>query len=304
MTDKPEAGAQASGQESIAESQVAEGQAEQQEAGGEGQQQEQQAERDYAPDALEMGWTPREQFKGDPAKWVDAKTFVERGETFVPFLKASNRKLQDRLAKTESEFESRIKRMEAAQERREKALKTIYDDRLARIKADQRKAAAEGDTAAYDALDKEREAVARQADEAFAAEKTEPAKDNAAIEKAWVAENQWYRTDYKLAAEARLYSQWLAENNDGLTLAENLKATAQHIREEHPDKFGGKAKPKGNGHAAVDGGSSFPATPFGRKAAKGYADLPAEAKEMCARDVADKLYKDRDEWAKEYWKNG
>lgn len=301
MTDKPEAGVETAGQENIAESQAAEEQVNQQEAGGE--QQEQQTERDFEAEALEMGWTPKEQFRGDPAKFVDAKTFVEKGETFVPFLKATNKKLQDRLAKTESDFDQRIKRMEDAQQRREKALKSTYDRELSRIKAEQRKAVAEGDTAAFDVLDKEREELTKQADEAFAEARTEQPRNDAAVEKEWIAENQWYRTDFELAAKANTYSRWLADNNSDMSLADNLKATEKYIREQHPDKFGGKTKPKGNGHAGVDGGSSFPAAPFGKKV-KGYADLPAEAKELCARDVADKLYKDRDEWAKEYWKNG
>ena len=30
-------------------------------------------------EAREMGWTDKDGFKGDPEKWVDAATFVDRG---------------------------------------------------------------------------------------------------------------------------------------------------------------------------------------------------------------------------------
>jgi hypothetical protein len=43
--------------------------------------------------ARELGWSPKEEFKGDPERWIDAETFVKRGEELMPILKANNRKL-------------------------------------------------------------------------------------------------------------------------------------------------------------------------------------------------------------------
>ena len=43
--------------------------------------------------ASAMGWSPQENFKGDPERWVDAETYVKRGEEFIPFLQADKRKL-------------------------------------------------------------------------------------------------------------------------------------------------------------------------------------------------------------------
>lgn len=40
--------------------------------------------------ARQMGWRPREEFRGPDHKWVDAETFVERGESWVPYLKERN----------------------------------------------------------------------------------------------------------------------------------------------------------------------------------------------------------------------
>ena len=34
--------------------------------------------------AREMGWRPKEEFRGEAEKWVDAETFVSRGEHFLP----------------------------------------------------------------------------------------------------------------------------------------------------------------------------------------------------------------------------
>ena len=37
-------------------------------------------ERDWEADARAMGWSPKAEFKGDKTHWIDAKSFVERGE--------------------------------------------------------------------------------------------------------------------------------------------------------------------------------------------------------------------------------
>lgn len=47
--------------------------------------------------AREMGWTPKEKFRGDPNKWVDAETYVERGEHVLPILRADRDRLKREL---------------------------------------------------------------------------------------------------------------------------------------------------------------------------------------------------------------
>lgn len=49
------------------------------------QQTEQTEQPQYAPiqlEAIEQGWIPREEFDGDPDKFIDAAEFVRRGELF------------------------------------------------------------------------------------------------------------------------------------------------------------------------------------------------------------------------------
>ena len=52
--------------------------------------------------AREMGWRPKEEFRGDTAKWVDAETFVSRGENFIPILRADREKLRGENAEIKS----------------------------------------------------------------------------------------------------------------------------------------------------------------------------------------------------------
>lgn len=48
-------------------------------------------------EASRLGWTPKESFKGDEAKFVDAHVYLERGKELLPLLKASNRKLEEKV---------------------------------------------------------------------------------------------------------------------------------------------------------------------------------------------------------------
>src|SRR5687768_16654653 len=49
--------------------------------------------------ARRMGWRPRAEYGGDPTRWVDAETFVRRGDEILPFVQANNRKLEQALGK-------------------------------------------------------------------------------------------------------------------------------------------------------------------------------------------------------------
>src|ERR1700675_3488942 len=59
--------------------------------------------------ARDMGWQPKEQWKGNPDNWVDAPEFVKRGETFAPFLQHERKRLK-------TDVEQRDARLVALQE--------------------------------------------------------------------------------------------------------------------------------------------------------------------------------------------
>jgi len=55
--------------------------------------------RNYESEAISKGWVPESEFKDDPSKWVDAETFVKRGERF-------NKNLQREVAELKATIES------------------------------------------------------------------------------------------------------------------------------------------------------------------------------------------------------
>ena len=78
---------------------------------------ETESERDYEAEARERGWRPLEEFKGDPASFVDAKTYVERAETVLPLVKAENARLKRDLSELKRQFRQMSKHMTGAEER-------------------------------------------------------------------------------------------------------------------------------------------------------------------------------------------
>lgn len=222
-------------------------------------------ELDAEDRALAMGWTPKAQFKGDPEKWVDAETFVKRGEEFLPFLKANNKRL-------EKELENVRKDLKTFGEFHKKTAEREYTRALADLKAELAEASAAGDADAVDDIS-DRLADLKADIKADAPAKTGHSED---VVKAWVAKNDWYAKDPALRGAAKEISVELEAA--GLTdTAEQLAEVAKRIRAEFPEKF---SNPRRRDPGAVEGGGSGV-----RKSGKSRADLPPEARQFMDRMV-------------------
>lgn len=250
--------------------------------------------RDYETEARELGWRPQEEFNGEEGRWKDAKTFVEDGERVLPIVRSQLKRTREELAAKDAEHAEAIKRMQQATAAVIKRQKAQYEDEMATIKAQQREAAASGDVEEFSRLETRREALEKSAPTDDFDEKPENPQD---VQAEWISRNSWYVDDFELAQDAMKYSQWLASQPNAPSMKVNLERTEAHIREKHPEKFGGKPKPKQNGHAAVDGGSLFP----GGKREKGFDQLPADAKAAYEEFVASGVDMKKEDYAKEYW---
>lgn len=241
-------------------------------------------------EARKMGWTPLEEFKGDPDKHIDAATFVDRANKYMPIAKATIRKLSDRIdqmertAKQASEFFS-------------KAEQRAYERAVADIRAEQEAAVEAGDLeahrAAADKLDKlEKPSAAGAAPTAH-----DPAK--AAEEFAdWSKENRWYSQPDKAALRmyADAQAELIAKPGTFLTPAD-LAEIANRVKAKFPEEFEeqeGAAKPRQR--SAVEGGNSI----RGRPSAKTYENLPPEAKAACDKFIRQGYVKNREQYVASY----
>lgn len=245
--------------------------------------QDQTNQQDDAPSAedraLMMGWTPKDQFKGDPDKWVDAETFVKRGEEFLPFLKANNRRLEQALERANAKIAQMDTGLAKAIQQLSKAEQRAYTRAKAELEAELEQYATAGDAAGVKAVTQDLVALEREtaekADEP-AAEADEPEYFTE-----WKSENPWFGKDKAMTAAAKAFGDdAVAEGYTGKAL---VKEVDRRVREEFPHKFTKPENPNRKAPAAVEGtGATI------RPRGKTFADLPPEAKVMCdelCRDI-------------------
>lgn len=241
--------------------------------------------------ALAMGWTPLDQFKGDPAKFVDPETFVKRGEEFVPFLKANNRQLEKALEKATKEIAGLKTTMTEFADHNSKTEQRAYARALNELKAEQAAAAKAGDVEAVQDI------TERMVD--LKAEVRAPSAGNGADPalEAWKADNGWFEKDSVLRGYAMEIDRELRAA--GVTDNAYIRAeAAKRVKAEFPDRTGDKPadNPRRREAGAVEGG-----TPNVRRTGKSYADLPSDAKSACDSFVKTIPGFTRDKYVKDYF---
>jgi hypothetical protein len=281
-------------------------------------------ERNWESEARGMGWAPKESFKGDPQKWVDAKTYVERGEQFIPILQHTKRELQGRLNTFEEQNRDLQRRLELANKALDELKTESHEQNLE--SAQEKKASLYSAIAAareendvvkelqlreqLDEVNEEIRAAKRQPSSSTATPASPPGKDDA---EAWrrdpdmqhfLSENEWYGRDQERTGIALGYMNYLVTSPEtkNLPLAEKLSRVAEKVnqlyggRRTMPSKVEG-GRTDGSGRGSGGGG-------------KGYQDMPAAAKEQCDKQAqrfigrpngkGEVKYKDIDAYRAEY----
>ncbi len=236
--------------------------------------------------ARRLGWAPKDDFRGNPDLWVDAATFVQRGEEVMPILKATNRKLEGKIGELEQTLKDFADHHTKTQQR-------MYQKAIRDLKVEQRKAAEEGDVSRFDQIEQQVQDVVK---DATSGKPNGAATDQQAkvdpVAKEWAQDNRWFREDPELGNFAATYHETLLKTKPGLTLEENLQEVTKATKRAYPEKF---SNPKRNGAQTVEGNPGPKS-----KGGKGYSDLPAEAKAACDRFVKQGLMK-KEDYVKDYF---
>jgi len=273
---------------------------------------------DYEAEARKQGWRPREEFSGDGDDWVDAKTFVERGNTNPRILQSRveklDRALQDKDRKLQEMQETYDKRLQNVSKMTEYALQQQRKNLESQFSAVKRQAVQVGDEELYDKVEQQEQQTRQQwarEDEQRRKDSDEPKKqadkpDEPAEVGDWKARNPWFEKDRTMTDEAVAYESYLAQARPGMSLQERLEATREHIVKEFPQKFGRREKQ--NMSEDRRRGSPVESGQRSAGAAKqndgGFSKLPPEAKGQFESFVKEGLFKDdvasRAEYAKHY----
>lgn len=249
-------------------------------------------DQDDAPKSVEdkasaMGWTPKERFKGDLDRWVDAETFVKRGEELMPILQANNRRMEKALETERKERGKLEKTLADFSKHHSETAAREYARAQKDIEARLDAAAAIGDVAGVRDATQEIVDLAKEAKTAPAGEA--PAKlpelDT------WRAANPWYGTDDALTAAVDAIGQKAFD--EGYRGAAQVKEVASRVKEKFPHLY---TNPNRERAPSVEGGGQS-----ARKTGKSYSDLPPDAKAACDDFVKRIPGFTRDQYTKDFF---
>lgn len=247
--------------------------------------------------ARRMGWRPKDEYRGDETKWVDAKTFVERGERELPIIRERYRKLDDRLVATERKLDEADKRLKEStevllelREMSQRSEQVGYQRAMRDLSEKERKAVEAADVAAYDAVQIEKRQVAETyAPKSNGKTPVAPVPAPAApmpptnpIIDRWVADNPWYQSNQSLHMYAREVDMEVEREHGEWPLENKLAEVKRRVVAKFPEKFGmsnNPVPPQRRVAPPVSQSSAPPPKPKG----KSVRDLPPEAKHALDR---------------------
>lgn len=220
--------------------------------------------------AASIGWTPKEQYRGDPDKWKPADQFIVDGR------------------KSERNMKRQLDEMRGTMESVAKTTGAIMAERIAQaeaaLSARYAKAVDEGDhDAAWQVSNQIRDLRERTAPQ-------RPGPLPETIE--WAKKNSWMDTDLVARNRALQVAQIYADNGYGP--ADQIAQAEAVIRREFPHHFsGGEKAPDVNGPRSRASGASRGGTTFD--------DMPKVHKDIAADLLERGLINDKNAYARNYF---
>ena len=159
-------------------------------------------DRNYEQEAQKQGWKPESEWNNPDKQWIDAQTFVERGESILPIVTSQ----RDRAQEKNVQLEGRVVKLEAAN----KEFGEYKDEQLARSEARNKdllnelsrrrsQAVADNDGEAYYKADREYEEVRDNMNPPPPQQSNGGNQPNPLFD-AWLINNDWYNADPQLRA--------------------------------------------------------------------------------------------------------
>jgi hypothetical protein len=257
-------------------------------------------------EAKNLGWKPREQFKGKEEDWVPADEFLEKGKHILPILSENNRKLQRDLLTRDAEIgtlKAQIHNANIAIEKLERhyteANKRAVDNAKRELRKELIEARNDNDVdkqleleEKIDQLDKATQDTERQPEKK---NDSPPANKPTPEMQAWYQANPWFGSDTKKTKAVSRIAEDLRDEGSPLFGVEFMDECLR-IYEEQQQPAQTRQTSKVEGHQISTRGSG---------GGKTFASLPAAAKQACWDDVddlvgPDKRYKTQKEWEDKY----
>jgi hypothetical protein len=249
--------------------------------------------------ASQMGWAPKEQWRGDPDKWKPADAFILEQRNITDHLKQE-------LRQQHREFNERVERNERmakiALQRQRQHLEDSYNQRM-------REAASVADTDSFDAVMRQKNEALSEFDRS-AREQLQPSQQQSqadpAVNQFIVRNRDWYGKDHIMTGAATQQWGYYESTFPNLSYEQIAEAVEQDMRKEFPHKFnGGQTRQPSQqrpSSPSVEGGLR----PISGAKKKGWDSLPQEAKRAGSEFIEQGIYgedkaKAKEKYASEYW---
>ena len=259
-------------------------------------------ERDFTSEASKLGWVEKGDYRGSEREWVDAETFITRGEQINPILRANNERLKKEMESDRQKHSDEIKELRAATEEFKQFQKESFDRKqnelqqeLASLKDKRKEAIREGDADLVveleDQIDVLKEEKAKQPIKAEVA-KPEVAPLDPTLTN-WIAENKWFGGDIEATEIANGVGSAIRKQFPNLTGKDFLDKLDEKLQQRIPEVYENSPASR-----ETVGSSSGRGAPASKK--KIYDNLPPDAKAACDKFVKQKLFKSREEYVALY----
>lgn len=245
--------------------------------------------------ARAVGWVPKDEFRGDEAKWVDADSFLDRVDHVMPILKKNNEVLQQQLSARDQELiklrqksEEQDKILKTLQTAQEEASTGRIEARLATVRANLTEAIRGNDAEAIEALQEElidlkaEQKVKVSKDEAITTDESQVnagiSPENETMFRGWLEANTWYK-DVVMAAAANATATQIiqAAISNGETPPKG-RILLDEVTRLMDNKFNISRRRSGDRVESARGGAGV-VTGSGKR----YSELPADARAVCEK---------------------
>lgn len=220
--------------------------------------------------ARAMGWKPLpadprnpqpNEYRGDPRRWTDAATFIAHGEEELPILRDQNRRMSERLARTDGEIVSLKGEIETQRQAVRDAVNLAkradergYQRGLAELQERRRELVAAGDTEGFDAVQEQIDAMEQERAQHVEPEPTSPpppppppppGPQIAPEITQFISDNPWFNDksrDYLRQAMIAAHNKVIAQHPD-MPVAEQLDQALDAMEAAYPEIVGDEMRP-------------------------------------------------------------
>jgi hypothetical protein len=194
--------------------------------------------------ALEIGWTPKKDFKGNPDDYIDAETYIRRSREIADSKNSQIGNLRRQL----KDISSVVNELKTHNERVYKTEVKRLESELTALKAERRVAIADGDVDKVESIEQKITELHADATDTLNTAKKEdaPSPDVNSDWVSWKKGNSWYGDDEEMTE----FADNFAKKYDGVEFKRVLRIVRDEVERVFPEKF--KKDEKSDAKSAIN----------------------------------------------------